>query len=166
MRASLLIGVSILLGCSASDGGGGPGGRHDAGGGGGDSGGGGFDSGGGGTDSGGGGTDGGGGGDDAGGGGTDGGGGGGDVIFCDGSTPCPTGFECQMSLCTSTGIGFCARTPVDMCGGFRPEPDTCDDPEDVCLGQGMCVADAPGVCVTRAQRDQICERQRAFWACD
>jgi len=89
-----------------------------------------------------------------------------DLIFCRAGAGCPTGFDCQMSLCSSTGIGFCARTPVDTCGGFRPlPPDTCMNSGDICLGQGGCVADAPGVCVSPAQRDAICAEQRNFWNC-
>jgi hypothetical protein len=73
---------------------------------------------------------------------------------------------CQTSLCSppSGPTGFCTPAGRPTCGGFGGggcPPGV----YSVCLGQGPCVADAPGICVTPEERTQICAMQPTLWSC-
>lgn len=73
---------------------------------------------------------------------------------------------CQTALCSPpTGpTGFCTPAGRPSCGGFGGgscPPGIYTD----CLGQGPCVADAPGICVTPEEHAQICAMQAPLWAC-
>lgn len=73
---------------------------------------------------------------------------------------------CQTSLCSpaSGASGFCTPAGRPSCGGFGGM--ACPPGVySVCLGQGPCVADAPGVCVTPEERTQICAMQPTLWGC-
>lgn len=88
------------------------------------------------------------------------------VTFCSASGDCSTGQECALSLCTGSGpdAGFCVDTGRPTCGGFGGL--SCPPGVySVCLGQGSCIADAPGICVTPEEQTAICAMQPTLWSC-
>jgi hypothetical protein len=76
--------------------------------------------------------------------------------FCDDTTPCATGFECQ--------IGRCAPQDRDVCGGFAGWtcPRTAGSPYTECLYYDS--ADF-GPCFTPEERDCLCARPSPGFAC-
>jgi len=88
------------------------------------------------------------------------------VRYCTSDGGCVGGQTCQIALCsmTSPSRGFCAETARAECGG-RAGLSCPDTGPTVCLGQGSCVADALGVCVTPRERDDICTTQPTLWGC-
>jgi len=89
----------------------------------------------------------------------------GTVTFCGAGAACAGGETCQMSLC-GAGEGFCTAGSRPFCGGMIAPPAMCPATGFTsCLGQGPCVADAGGICVTPAERTMICAMQPTLWGC-
>jgi hypothetical protein len=86
------------------------------------------------------------------------------VDFCGPGSACPPGETCEVALCSRAGEGFCHEAGRPTCGGFAGlmcPPGVYSE----CLGQGFCVADAGGICVTPEEMMMICATQGGIWAC-
>ncbi len=91
--------------------------------------------------------------------------GGGTVTFCTDAGGCASGQTCfSADVTCSSDMGFCVATDAPTCGGFAgtacPSGLVCVNENPTCGG-----ADIQGVCVTAAERTEICATQPTLWSC-